>query len=380
MFVSHLIRSAMKHVLLCLLVTSALCHFSPAQQSGKGGGVPAWVVGEKESISIKKSTVPGYVEMTQTASVIRPKALTKAEDLEKLNPGLNQALPGLRDMISKGSVSPKFKALYDAKIDSMKGGTFMATRSYFDCATVLNVRNEKSGRTAVLFQSDMDTDTDGTDPVRLSKLKDYDDARLSHSFQPVLSYAWIKEGDTAANPFLKYYDDTLTRLRAVLKQVNEYAQVDKGPIWQDMKRQFEEQIGVTERRARYYHGDLVRRRSLIASLDPFIVVPRTWVGQEMTAGDFAAVVYAGQVYPCIIGDTGPSAKTGEASQKLARALNPKASGRVSAATTPCVTYIVFPGTKAPRGAPDMARYEAEVGRLIGEIDGLGSGVKLHSWE
>jgi hypothetical protein len=97
-------------------------------------------------------------------------------------------------------------------------------------------------------------------------------------------------------------------------------------------------------------------------------------------GDFAAVVHAGHVYPCIIGDTGPKAKTGEASQRLAKALNPKASGRVSAVSTPCITYIVFPQTRTAKGAPDFARYAAEVGRLVEEIGGLGPGVKLHAWE
>ena len=90
------------------------------------------------------------------------------------------------------------------------------------------------------------------------------------------------------------------------------------------------------------------RRSLIASLDPFIVIPQTWLDPQVGPGDFVAVVHAGKVYPCIIADTGPTTKAGEASQRLAKALNPKASGRVSAVTTPSVTYIVFPGTRGPK--------------------------------
>jgi hypothetical protein len=342
--------------------------------------LPAWVAAEKEPLVMKKPAPPSYLEITQTATIVRPKALTKVEELEKLNPGLTQALPGLRDLVSKGAVSPKFKRLYDAKIESMKDGIFMPDHSYFDCATVLNVRSEKSWRTAVVFQSDMETDTDGTDPVRLPRLKDYDDARLSRSFQPVLSYAWKKEADGAPNPFVKYYDDTIRQLRGLQKQVDGFAQADRGPIWQDMKRHFDEQIAALDRRASYYRGDLLRRRSLVGSLDPFIVVPTSWVGQEMSVGDYAVVVHAGHVYPCIIGDTGPKAKTGEASQRLARALNPNASGKVSAVSTPCVTYIVFPQTRSAKGALDLARYEAEVGQLIEEIGGLGPGVKLHAWQ
>jgi hypothetical protein len=143
---------------------------------------------------------------------------------------------------------------------------------------------------------------------------------------------------------------------------------------------FEEQIAALDRRAKYYHSDLKWRRSLIASLDPFIVVPQTWVDAQVTVGDFVAVVHGGKVYPCIIGDTGPTTKTGESSQRLAQAVNPKASGRVSAVTTPGVTYIVFPKTRGTRGVPDFKKYGAEVGKLLDEIGGLGAGVKLHAWE
>ena len=366
-----------------LAVALAFACLGQLRPSAKGEELPAWVVAEKEPLVLKKTSVPSYLEMTQSATIVRPKALTQVADLEKLNPGLTQVLPALSDLVSKGTVSPKFKALYDAKIESMKTGTFMPAHSYFDCATVLNVKDAKSGRSAVLFQSDMETDTDGTDPVRLSKLKDYDDARFSRSFQPVLSYSWSKGTiDAPPNPFLKYYDDTLGQLRALRKQVNAFAQADAGPTWQELKKHFDEQITTLDHRADYYRADLTRRRSLIASVDPFIVVPKTWVGEQggMSPGDYAVVVHAGKVYPCIIGDAGPSTKAGEASQRLARALNPKASGRVSAVSTVCVTYIVFPGTRSEKGAPDLKRYQAEVSRLIGEIGGLGDGVKLHAWE
>lgn len=349
-------------------------------QAVSGQALPLWVVGDKEPLVLKKAAPPPYLEVTQTATIVRPKAVTKVEELERLNPGVMQVLPGLKELVGTATVSPKFKRLYDAKIASVAGGNYMAPQFYFDCATVLNVKHAKSGRRAVVFQSDMDTDTDGTDPVRLSKLQDYDDARLSRTFQPLLSYSWNKpNAEAAANPFLKYYDDTLGRLRALQKQVDGFAQSDHGPIWQDMKKHFEEQVSALDRRTKYYRQDLIWRRSLIASLDPFIVVPQTWVDPQMLVGDYVAVVHAGKVYPCIIGDTGPTTKAGEASQRLAQAINPKATGRVSAVTTPAVTYIVFPGTRGTKGVPDLARYQSEVNRLLGEIGGLGSGVKLHVW-
>lgn len=371
----------MKLVRFLLAVAWGYSGLSPAPAFAAGGALPTWVVPGNEPLVLKTAAPPAYLEIAQTATIVRPKALTRPEDLEKLNPGLMATLPGLRDLLGPAAVSPKFKALYDAKIKLAAEGAPLSAHAYFDCATVLDVKDAKSGRSAVVFQADMETDTDGTDPVRLPLLKDYDDARLSRSFQPLLSYSW-NMGSTgrAVSPFPKYFEDTLGQLRKLQQQVDGFARSDPGPVWQEMKKHFEQQIATLDRSAKYYHADLVSRRSLIASLDPFIVVPQTWVDARMSVGDFAAVVHAGRVYPCLIGDTGPKAKTGEASQRLARALNPKASGRVSAVTTVAVTYVVFPGTRTAKGPPDLARYHAEVGRLLGEIGGLGAGVTLHAWK
>jgi hypothetical protein len=97
-------------------------------------------------------------------------------------------------------------------------------------------------------------------------------------------------------------------------------------------------------------------------------------------GDYVAVIHAGKVLPCIIGDTGPDSKVGEGSQRLARAIDPEASGRRSAVTTAAVTYLVFPNTRPAPGKPNLATYTSEVTRLLGEMGGLGAGVKVHRWE
>ena len=49
-------------------------------------------------------------------------------------------------------------------------------------------------------------------------------------------------------------------------------------------------------------------------------------------------------------------------------------------STPCITYLVFPGTKGTPGVPDFAKYETEVAKLLKEIGGLGEGVSLHKWK
>jgi len=349
-------------------------------------GLPKWVEGESEPLNLKNSATPAYLQVQKTVSVIRPKALMKIEALEKLNPGLSAALPKMAEMLRTAEVSPKFKSFYDAKISALAAGESMSTDDYFDCATVLHLTAPATGRKAVLFQSDMDVDTDGTDPVRLARLQDYDDARISRSFQPLLAYSWAQsEGQQAANPFVKYYADTLTKLRALHQQVADEAAHDHGYIWQSMQKQFEETISSLDRRAKYYDEDLRTRRSLVGSLDPFIVVPQTWPDRlklpfSVQVGDFVAVIAGGKVYPCVVGDTGGDAKMGEASLKVAQAINPKASGRNSAADNVTVTYVIFPQTRLAMTAPDLSLFQKEVARLLEEIGGLGAGTSLHHWQ
>lgn len=372
-------------MLLCAGVLSGCSKSKPSHEEGTAALLPEWVVGENEPVVLKKST-PAYLRVEQTASIIRPRALTSSAALEKLNPGLTQAMPALPSLVQAAEVSPKFKMFYDAKIKAVTEGEVMSARSYFDCATVLNLTHTASGRTAVLFQSDMDVDTDGTDPVRLPRLQDYDDARISASFQPILAYSWPKAAaDAAANPFVQYYADTLVKLKSFHQQVSAEAAQDHGYIWQGMQSRFEEQISSLGKKAKYYDEDLRERRSLVASLDPFIVVPMSWpdrlnLPHSIQVGDFVAVIFGGKVYPCIIGDTGGEAKSGEASQRLAQAINPKASGRNSAVDSVGVTYLIFPKTRLAKAAPDLAVFHSEVSRLLAEIGGLSPGVTLHRWQ
>lgn len=378
----------MMRTITMLLFAGLLAGCSKSKQApteSSTAALPEWVVGESESVALKKST-PAYLRIEQTASIIRPRALKDVAALEKLNPGLTQAIPALSSLVQAAEVSPKFKAFCDAKIKAVAEGEVMSTRSYFDCATVLDLTHASSGRTAVLFQADMDVDTDGTDPVRLPRLQDYDDARISASFQPILSYSWPKAAtDSAANPFIQYYADTLVKLKSFHQQVSTEAAQDHGYMWQGLQSRFEDQISSLGKKAKYYDEDLRERRSLVASLDPFIVVPMNWPDRlnqphSIQVGDFAAVIYGGKVYPCIIGDTGGEAKTGEASQRLAQAINPKASGRNGAVEGVGVTYLIFPKTRLAKGVPDLAVFHSEVSRLLAEIGGLSPGVTLHRWQ
>jgi hypothetical protein len=347
----------------------------------KFNGLPSWVKGEPETITLKQTAPPSYIHIQQTVTLIRPQPLKTAAELDKLNPGLLKTLPGLTALMVSSEASPLFTTLYDTKLSAIKGGNMMPNHSYFDTATVVHLKNSTNGRRAVLFQSDMDVDTDGSDPVRMDQLKQYDDARFSRTFQPLLSYSWAKspEQQAATSPFIAYYKDTLTKLRELKTTVDTHAANDIGPIWPELQTNIQTHIDAVTRKATYYASDLKHRRSLIASTDPFIVIPQTWIG-TMQVGDYVAVVHGGKVYPCLIGDTGPTTKSGEGSQHLAKALNPKASGRNSAVTTPGVTYLVFPGTSAGRAVPDLAKYRAEVSRLLLELFGAVEDTVIHTWK
>jgi len=96
-------------------------------------------------------------------------------------------------------------------------------------------------------------------------------------------------------------------------------------------------------------------------------------------GDYAAVIYKDKIYPAILGDAGPSSKTGEASLRLAKELNPKANGKTRAVSDLSVTYLFFPKSAGPRQAPNLPQWHAKVTDLLNKIGGLGEGYTLHTW-
>jgi hypothetical protein len=126
------------------------------------------------------------------------------------------------------------------------------------------------------------------------------------------------------------------------------------------------------------------RRYLEATKDPFAVLPVPWVNKSAQwsphMGDYVAVIYKDKIYPAILGDAGPSDKVGEASLRIARGINPKADGRNRAVSDVTVTYLFFPGTASPRGAPDYSLWRSKVAELLEDIGGISSVDKLHKWE
>ncbi len=115
--------------------------------------------------------------------------------------------------------------------------------------------------------------------------------------------------------------------------------------------------------------------SLIARTDPFIVLPGFMARQnghpyQPRAGDYAVVIAGDKLYPAIFGDIGPSYKIGEASLRLAQAVDPRATAQRSPVDDLKITYLVFPGSAdGPPGPPDLGKMRQRCQSLLNEIGG-----------
>ncbi len=343
----------------------------------------AWVVVERvESVPLPGIKALPFVKMEMKAEVVRPRALQTLPELHKLNPQLGKTLPQLEGLLKHAVVAKQFHQLYDAKVKNISG---MSTTLYFDCATVLNLTDEKSGRRAVLFQSDMDVDTDGTDPVRKARLEDYDEARISRTFLPRLAYSWPNT-EKAVNPFLAYPGSLLPGLKKVQALVSEEQAKDRrGTVWPKVAQVCAEQINRVETISGNEDliKDLKQLRFPLSVEEPFVVIPGSWKydagdAHSLVKGCHGIVIVGSVVYPCMLADSGPPEKCGEASLRLCKAVKPDASGVLGALDALGATYFLFPGT-AMKGKPDVAKMRAEAERLLGEMGGLGASAKLHDW-
>ncbi len=98
--------------------------------------------------------------------------------------------------------------------------------------------------------------------------------------------------------------------------------------------------------------------SLIARTDPYIVLPGFMARQnghpfQPKLGDYAVVLAGNKLYPAIFGDIGPSDLMGEASVRLAQAIDPRATPQRSPVDDLKITYLVFPRHR--RQSPRSAR-------------------------
>lgn len=287
----------------------------------------------------------------------------QGNDLLTANPKLNKVLSSFDTLMKDAKISPWYHKLYQYKQNRIRKNASTLSRlldrhNYYDTDTILEIAAPNNGRKALWIQADMDVVSDGSDGDRLpdmpKKIKE------SEFYQPSTSYKWRKKTKTP-NPLLEGWQN---RLKKYKEEKN--------------------QEGI--KRAERVIGDLKIFSFLLAEYDSFIVVPLTVndkgsnTKQENhlkqyrpAAGDYAVVIVDNKVYPAIVGDFGPKFKTGEASLRLCKTINSKASINSRPVSHLGVSYIIFPGTKEPENGPiDYDRLNARCRELLAELGGLGT--------
>lgn len=304
----------------------------------------------------------GTYEASYTLFVNRPEAARHVDEVSKVNPDLLKALPGLETMIESAQVSPFFKNLYDNKLSRLKTYSkridrLLTKHNYYDCQTMLEMEHPVSKRKVFLMQADMDVVSDGSDGDRLPTMPD----KIVNSthYQPFTSYGWKKTG-TVENPMIAGWKKLLANAKAS-GNTSEVKRLETGI------------------------ADLKRRSFLIAEYDPFIVIPVDVLRDRVSpygpnVGDYVVVVHGKTIYPAIVGDGGPTFKVGEASLRMAKEINDKASPYNRPVSDVSVTYIVFPRSSGDWVAPNYENWRSECLKLVNEIGGLGDGYSLHQWK
>ena len=306
-------------------------------------------------------------------SLRRPAPAKTMEELEKTSPDLGKILPGLADILAEAEVSKWFHQLYDNKItrirhDAHTLNEVLTKHNLYDCETILHLR-APDGSPVFLMQAEMDVVSDGSDGDRLPEMPDA--IVNSTHYQPFTSYGWKKLTHTP-NPMVAGWERRLENGRRELADPATTAQ---------RKAWLRDRIEYLKRGI----ADLKARSFLIAEYDPFIVIPVNLLTSRETfapnVGDYAVVVHEGKIYPGIVGDGGPTFKVGEASLRMAREINERASPYSRPVSDLKVTYLVFPGSRAERrGPPDYELWKQRCAELLQSIGGLGEGYELHSWK
>lgn len=305
-----------------------------------------------------------------------PKPATTLAQLRPLNPALPVLLPGLGALVERAKVSGFFHYLYDLKAKSvvanLKRLDRLPTRhNFYDLDALLECEHATTKQKVLFMQADMDVVSDGSDGDRMPSFDDY--ILKSSFFQPTTSYGWPKITNKP-NPVIPKMEEELREVQEKLKAP---------------KLTAAEKATLTSRAEEIprYTADLKRRSYLIGQEDPFIVIPtslRNYKGRNAWApsiGDYAVVIHGHLLLPAIVGDYGPTTKVGEASLRIARQIDPKASPYRRPVSDLKVTYLIFPDSAdTPRKAPDYAAWRAKCAGLLERIGGLGEAAVLHEWE
>jgi len=308
-------------------------------------------------------------EVRITVSARLPSPGTSAKDFLKNDPLFPGTFNDFDRLLADAHVSPFFEKLYALKLAQIEReigrlDAVLSRNNFYDCETILNLRNPATGRRAVLAVGDMDVNVDGSDGDRNVAV----DGSAQY-FLPQTSYRWPKLTERE-NPFLPVEQKRLASLESELAAAGVPAV---------RKREIEGAIDIARRRI----FDLKKWSFLIAETDPFIVLPGFMMRDKSdpfspSVGDFALVLFGGNAYPAIVGDAGPSLKLGEASLLICREINARSSALSGAVTDLKAAYLVFPGTAAEQHTPpDLDAWKAKCEQYVNELGGLKSPV--HTW-
>jgi Fungal chitosanase of glycosyl hydrolase group 75 len=323
-------------------------------------GAPAW---------LERKAPESYV-LDLDVRVRVPQAAQTIEQIAQVDGQLPTLLPGLVSLLDASRVSNFYHGLYQLKVDSLSRtlnrlDQLLSRHNFFDCNTILELTDPKTSRKALLIQSDMDVNADGSDADRSSDV----DGSTSN-FQPYTSYRWPKRSDKPSQ--------FIPEREQKLKQAE--TEFDQKSTTPERKKALKEQIEELNREI----SDLKRFSFLISKADPFVVLPGFMLRQGNHPflpkfGDYVVVIYGGKLYPAIIGDAGPSYKVGEASLRLATQIDPKANAYNRPSSDLNITYLVFPGSaESQPGPPDLPKMHDRCAELLNEIGGYTG--ELWEWQ
>ena len=329
---------------------------------------------EKGDIASKERKDDGSYVAEYTLRLRVPEPSKTLDQLQTVNPKLSALLPGLPAMMEKPEVSRWFFALYDNKTKRVRQNAnrlneLLTKHNYYDCETILNLSHPQSGRKVFLLQAEMDVVSDGSDGDRLASMPD--EIVNSTHYQPFTSYGWPKKTNVV-NPMVSGWEK---RIAAANKELADSKTTSERKTW------LRDRIKYLKRGIE----DMKSRSFLIADYDPFIVIPVNLLGASdpfaPKVGDYAVVVHGDKIYPSIVGDGGPTFKVGEASLRMAKQINPRASSYSRPESNLVVTYLVFPGSRdETKGPPDYEKWRTRCDELLKECGGLGAGAELHRWQ
>lgn len=303
-----------------------------------------------------------------------PTAARTLEELKGVSPKIDEILPKLPSLLGSAQISPQYQILYQNKFARIKKNVsnlqeLLSKHNLYDLETMLLLRDPETQRRVFLMQSEMDVVSDGSDGDRMPQMP----AAIvdSTNYQPFTSYGWKKVTSTP-NPMIAGWE------KRIKNAEQELAMSTTTP---------QRQAWLRERMSYLRRGidDMKGRSFLIAEMDPFIVIPIHILTAKNDpyaprVGDYAVVIHEGNVYPAIVGDGGPSFKAGEASLRLARAIDPHADPYRRPVSDLKVTYLVFPNSReSQRAAPNHALWKQRCEQLLSEIGGMGAGYSVHDW-